>query len=309
MTRRCGIRNQTLNRCAVSAPKTSTAFAIPEMPNSDYHSHPSLSRSRVKLFRDNRDAFAAAMKHGRWREVEDDPNDNLIFGCALHAVALEGLTNSVIQIPTNVLTKAGARNGKAWDEFAEECAANGLTPLKEDAYRELKGMVDALYEHPRSKELLFGDDAVVEESIFWRDADTHLDLRCRPDVRRHLAYYRMGVDLKGVAETHPEPSTRAIEKFGYDLQHVLYRDGMKAVTGEEHGFTFVFVKKKWPHTVRCYELDDEWAKLAEDKTRRTLEQIAECKERGDWNEPGWETIQALSPPYKAKFSNQWEYVE
>ena len=281
--------------------------AIPSMPSHEYHAHNAVSASGVKQFRANRRAYYEIFEART--QPPEPPTDNLLFGTCIHTLTLEGVESTMIEIPEGVLTSNGQRRGKAWDEFEASCAERKLIPLKSDDYQRLKRIVKNLQEHPRARELLYGDDAVVEESIFWTDPDTHLRLRCRPDVRRHIGYFRTGVDLKGMADGTPEAFAWAITRNGYDIQDYLYRQGMFHRTGEDHGFTFVVVEKEWPHDVYCYELDDEYQKLAESKTRAALEEIATCRMTGNWNRPGWDTIQLLPPPYRAKFANQWEYVE
>lgn len=277
------------------------------MTSEDYHANrDAVSATTLKQFIACREAYYA-MYEARTHQPEESC-DKYLFGAAIHTVALEGVENTIIEIPEDKLAKNGAKSGNGWKEFNQECRERRLTPLKTNEYATLKQIVKKLKEHPRSRELLYGDDAVVEQSIFWVDKETQLRCRCRPDVRRCLAYFRQGVDLKGMADTSAEGFANSIVKCGYDIQSCLYRWGMEAATGEQHGFTFVVVGKEWPHLVCCYELSDEFEKLAERKTRLALERLAECRATGNWNSPGWDTIQAIEPPYRAKNPNQWEYA-
>lgn len=289
------------------ATKAAEVSTVRGMTSEDYHQHPYVSRSGIKLFRENREAYYEVFE-ARTRK-DDSTTDNLIFGVCLHTLALDGVDNTVIAIPDSALTSNGQRRGKAWNAFKAECNERGLTPLFWEEIETLKHMVAALQKHPRAKELLYGDDAVVEESIFWQDVDTGLWLRVRPDVRRNLGYFRAVVDLKSAADVSAEGFAYSATKFAYDIQHYLYKQGVKAATGEDHAFTFVVVEKEWPFRVRCYELDEEYERLAESKTRLALEQIAKCRLTNNWMPVGWDTIQAIQPPYKAKFANQWEYAE
>lgn len=281
------------------------AIAIPNLPNAEYHHRPELSRSAIKMFIESRDNFK--LTHIDRAAPIEEPSDALMFGVALHTVALEGVEKTIVQIPPDKLTKAGAKNGNAWADFEAECAERGLIPLKENEYQTLMSMVRALQGHPRAKELLYGNDAVVEESIFWRDDDTHLELKCRPDVRRTIGYLNVILDLKGVADISPQGFSNSVAKYGYDIQNHLYPSGALAITQADYAMCFICVEKKSPFRVRCYQLSEEYAGVARAKTVDALEAIAECKMTGNWNEPGWDLVQTIPPPAWLKYTNQWEY--
>lgn len=273
--------------------------------NEEYHASPALGTTGIKTFLHSREAFRDIfIDRTRAPEIA---SDNLMFGAAIHTVALEGVENTLIKIPEDKLAKNGAKSGNAWKDFAAECRERGLTPLKHEEYETLRAIVKNLKEHPRARELLYGDDAIVEESIYWTDEDTGLDCKCRPDVRRCWNFPLIGVDLKGMADISEQAFAKSIWSCGYYIQQYLYRQGMEALTGEQHDFVFVCVEKTWPHEVQCYQLNDEYQSLGDAKARETLEKIATCKMNGQWTRPGYDVIQTLPPPTWLKYQDQWEY--
>jgi exodeoxyribonuclease VIII len=157
-------------------------------------------------------------------------------------------------------------------------AINGKEVISQDQFETAEAVVKSIRKHPKASVLLSGGQAEV--SLFWDDADTGYQCKARVD------YLRPGhvlVDLKTTVDASLEEFKRSIAKFGYHRQQPIYKDGYKAVTGNEcAAFVFIAVETKPPYAVGVYMLDDESEQKGRDEYQSLLKQFAECQESGEW---------------------------
>lgn len=280
------------------------ATAHQSMPEAEYHSMTEfVSNSMRKVARESLERYEA--QYVTKTLPYQPPSRPQLFGASVHKLVLEGVASTVVQIPEEVLSKSGSRAGNAWKDFEASCTERGLTPLKRDEFKSLVDIHDAIMAHPLAQGCLFGAETSIERSIFWRDRDTELPMRCRIDVQSDGP----GIisDLKALRDVSPEAFAKAARKFGYDSQQYLYTEAVHALTGHYYSFVFVCVETSPPYRVRCYELNEDFKAMAESDTRRDLERIANCYRTGIWREPGWGRIQTVAPPSFARYEKEWEY--
>jgi exodeoxyribonuclease VIII len=126
---------------------------------------------------------------------------------------------------------------------------------------------------------------VTEHCYFWRDAETGLECKARPDYLRADNIY---IDLKTTDDASHEEFSRSVAKWAYFRQAAFYTDGLKAATGRDlAGCVLIAVEKEPPYGVAVYVLDDTAIEFGRLKYKQALYTIAECRKRNEW--PGYPT--------------------
>jgi hypothetical protein len=127
----------------------------------------------------------------------------------------------------------------------------------------------------------------AERSGFWKDKETGVWLKIRPDV---IPSHRGGemVDLKTCTSVQWVDLLRTVEQFGYDQQFALMRTVLRELKMPFTAAALVFVEKMPPHCVRVVELSDEDLDLGEAKNRTALRRFALCWNTNRWPGPAGE---------------------
>ena len=134
---------------------------------------------------------------------------------------------------------------------------------------------------------------MVENSLFWVDRETGIQLKCRPDL---LSPALACFDVKSTKDASPGEFDRSVYNFGYHFSAAMYLDGITQVTGEPLShFVFLCVEKTAPYCTAAYALDEDAMALGRKQYRRALETLAECQAKDAW--PGYaEQITPISLP-------------
>jgi hypothetical protein len=194
------------------------------------------------------------------------------------------------------------RNTKVWKEFAEKAHADGLEPIQESQFDAAMRQAAAVRALPEVKDALASGQAEI--SAYWRDDETGVLCRCRPDwmsIAGHDGCVLM--DLKTYSDASAAQFVRQVARKSYAGQAALYTDGFGKASGlMVHGFVFVAVETEWPHAAACYMLDHESLEAGRRWYRRHLTTYAECLRTGVW--PGYSPrIELLTLPRWATLEN------
>ena len=187
----------------------------------------------------------------------------------------------------------------AWKAAEADARARGETPIHIDDWRHIEAMVAVVRSHPLARLLLASGQP--EQSIYWRDEQTGVLLRARPDwLHRNKAGRLVVVDYKTTKSARPSDFRKSVGDFGYHQQEAWYRDGVAAVLGEEDPiFVFIAQEIEPPHAVIVAQLDTEDVDLGRRLNRRAIDTYAECVATGTWPAYG-DDIQHLALPAWAR---------
>lgn len=183
---------------------------------------------------------------------------------------------------------------------AEHAAAVGSRAIvTAEEMAQAEAIRDAVMAHPAAGKLLSPDAGVAELSCYWRDPETKVLCRCRPDFWRHDGVI---VDLKTARDASPEGFPKSLLSWRYHVQAAFYLDGIKRARAaggvdmpEPKAFVFVAVEKVAPYAVAVYHLDAQSVGIGRREYREDLAIYAECRRTGIW--PGYgDKIQSVSLP-------------
>lgn len=276
--------------------------AYDDMPLDAYHRDPvpegSLSSSGArKLLAPGCPArFRYEQIHGQ------DPKDDFDFGTAVHTLAL-GTGTRIVPIDAGNWMSGAAKAQRA------ACRENGTVPLLAKDYERAKAVARAIRNNPTAAALLRPDRGVAERSLFWRDPQTGVWRRARPDWLTESAEGRcLIVDIKSTLSAEPTEFAKSISKFGYHQQGDTYIDGVTELgVGEDPEFLMIAVEKQPPYLTEVYAMDAFTLSLGRARNRRALQIYRDCMKTGRW--PGYTNeITYLSLPPWAERSDSEEYL-
>lgn len=262
-----------------------TQPGVYEIPIERYHGEeicdsPSISSSGLKVIAKCPIKYWTHSNLNPSRQERKD-SDALKLGRAAHDLILDG-----VGWPDRYHIAPQGYNGtkKEWfsarDEL-REAESLGKTVLKWDDYVNVKGMADAISKHPIHKALGRGK---AEQTIVWKDAETGVWLRIRPDFLPDSQQFIP--DFKTTASADPDDFAKSVANFGYHQQAALYLDGLAAVFGErDRQFYFIAQEKDAPYIVQPFAIDAESVAWGRRLNRKAIRTFARCLETDTW--PGY----------------------
>ncbi len=271
--------------------------------NADYHADTShVGHSMLKDFLVSRRTYHA---RNIAKSLPEKRTTALDIGTVAHAAILEPhiIDDVCLEIPSDVLSKSGAKSGKAWKDFQTENAERILLHARE--IKQVRDMQAAVYANPACRKLL-ECDGPVEASIRWECERTGLKRKMRADKMPLGLGRPWVVDIKTCIDVSPAGFAKAMANFGYYTQAPYYSHGIEEKVGETPAFVFVAVGKEPPHPCRLYALSADAYELGEERVWSGLESLAACYESDEWGEPDETRIVDLDLPAWAYTNNQWE---
>lgn len=259
---------------------------------------PSISSSGLRTIelRSPMDFWAFSdLNPDRWQRPETDA---LSLGRAAHAILLgeEAFEESFAVVPEDAPQRptkpmlVAASEGRISDAYKKrqafwgpfDAALNGRTIVSEEQIDQIVQMSAALGRHPLVGPLFQGDGEV---SLIWRDEQTGVWLKARPDMIPAMGDVR--ADLKTIHDAALRACLRHIREHGYHMQGALTDLGLEAITGEkpQGSWVLVFIQKTPPYHVTPIEITEDALHWGAVRLRRAVNTFARCMETGDWPGP------------------------
>lgn len=214
--------------------------------------------------------------------VEEEDRPYFTLGSAVHTLLLResGFADRFIVRP-EAWKDWRKQEARDWRDAAIGKGLGVLTPADLDV---IKGIAKSMQSDPFIRE--GGFDGLAEHSIVWRDPETGVYLKARPDVLNIPA--RVIPDLKTISSADGQSCRRAIGEHGYHIQLALACEGLEILTGEkfDDGCFLVFAEKKRPYCVNVKPIDPQAIWLGRQIVRRAVRRFAGCLERNEW--PGYD---------------------
>ena len=262
-----------------------------EIDISDYHSQCtdgfSVSSSGLRLLEEKSPLHFWAEHVDPDRE-EPEQKKHFNLGQAVHTLFLgeRGFYEKFVIQPETYLASDG--KDKKWNNNANACkdwnadqAGAGLAILTKGQLEAIEGMARMLGREPMIKEhgLLSG---FIERSLIWKDRETGIWLKARPDVIPPIE--KTIVDLKTIGTSASDDDcSKSLGARGYYMQLALVNMGMEALLGRTiEEFILLFVETSKPYAYNIKPIDQRAIYLGECQIRRALRTLAGCLERDHW---------------------------
>jgi hypothetical protein len=282
-----------------------------DMSIGDYHNEIGLSSSSIKLILQNPQKFYTKYVLKKEKN-KTERNESLKMGSAAHAYLTEReefKKNYFVQLES--LNK----NTNKYKALAEELKKSGKEILDKDKFFDLIGMKKSLFnsviynqEDLKSAGLNFkgalnGDyvftGGYAEKSIFWKDKETGLILKSRPDYFKIDGLFNFVNDFKTVASAEENDFGRAIYLYGYYIQAAMELDAVFALTGVTGNFLNSTVEKEYPYCAAFYSYNDALLEMGRESRKKALSIFLECQKNNEWTSYQ-KSMKDISMPYWAE---------
>ena len=259
------------------------------MPLDDYHrgdicDGPSVSSSHLRLLWQKSPAhFWDQSPLNPQAEPREDTEDFILGRAVHHLICGEaGFANHFVVRPEK------APDGRAWngnnktckDWLAEQKKLKKFV-LTPDNVPQIRGMAVKISTHPLAPSMLNG---LVERSMFWKDKETGVWLKARPDIIPTAS--GDFVDLKTTRSVMFVDLQRSLADFGYAQQGALVLEGARSLDMEAVTFSLVWVEKSRPYSVRTSQLIDDDLLRGTRMNRVALRTFHSCLTSRSWPGPG-----------------------
>lgn len=267
-----------------------------DMPLEHYHSRDvcdgvSISSSGLrKLFNESPAHYWATSVYNKER-IEEEPSREMIIGRAMHHLIMGEADFARVfrKAPDEVPDAKGVL--KPWSlqlgyakEWVDARKREGKVAIFPKEVDQIRGMAQTIGLHPMVGAGAF--DGYIERSAFWRDKETGVWLKVRPDVIPSAS--GDFVDLKTTTSVQWNDLQRTIAQFGYAQQFALMREGFRVLGLPIASATLIFVERQPPHCVRIVSLRPQDLDDGERQNRHALRTFVRCYKSKRWPGPGGE---------------------
>ncbi|WGM31464.1 PD-(D/E)XK nuclease-like domain-containing protein [Brevundimonas sp. NIBR11] len=243
---------------------------------------PSISSSGLRTIWTESPAHFWAHSSLNPNRVPPKENEAFNVGRLAHKLLIEGREG---------LEKDFSIRPDEWDDYRTKAARAwrdeqllaGKTVVTEDDLADVTGMADSLGRHPLVRAGIL--DGKVERSLIWKDEETGVWLKARPDVIPNAS--GLVADLKTTTSVRTDALEKSLGAFGYHVQAALVGMGLRATLGiEMEEFALVWVEKEAPWCVRITTLTGADIERGQHQVRAALRTFADCLSSGRWPGPG-----------------------
>ena len=251
-----------------------------DLSSDAYHAAPGISNSGLSIIAERTPAHYKASL-----ETVRHATPAMLAGSRLHSAVLEPelFTQIYTVAPKfDLRTNVGKADKAAWEE-----ANPNRTAISGDEYSQSMFIADVLHANPTVRELLRGGHN--ERSVFARDPETGVLVKCRPDSDTVVSGRRIITDLKTTERASPEDFMWSAYRYGYFRQAPFYTDVCTWEGSEQpvEGFYFIAVEKEPPYAYIIYEAAPRFLQRGRDAYRSALNEYARCVETDTW--PAYDT--------------------
>lgn len=211
------------------------------------------------------------------RQGFKEQTDAMIMGSLVHCLVLQPeLFDSEYIISPNfdLRTKSGKEDSQLF-----EFSAIGKTIINSDDYKKALKMRDSALN-------VVGDfldisDAIIENAAFWKDSETGVLCKCKPDI--YIPSIGVAIDLKTTAGfATADYFGKSVKSFRYHVQQAFYTQGLQSNGFEVNNFLFVPVSKGESANCRAFQLDNSVVEYGNKLMRDDLNLWAYCEQTNNW---------------------------
>jgi len=179
--------------------------------------------------------------------------------------------NPELKSPTS--SKVYKEAKQEWfDKLPENCYV--IADEGKESMESIKGMIEQLKKDPTVWALLGATDYQV--SCFWKDEETGLELKSRPDVAKTKK--NVQIDIKTTRDASPHAFARQSTQLLYPIQAVMQIDGAikTGLMPSVEKYYWLAVEKEAPYNYALYYFTDVDRSIVDKKYRELLKKAAKA---------------------------------
>lgn len=263
------------------------------MTNEEYHAHPAIGASGLKLMARSPLHYWAAYIDPEREPMK--PSAAMALGTATHCAILEPHRfDDLYTVMPEGLDRRTTQGKALWAEIE----ATGKQVLKADDFDRLMRMRTAVQSSRDGMHVMLHATA-FEHSLFWTDSATGVACKIRPDIYvAPCAAFPSGLiaDLKTTSDASPAAFGRQAWGLSMHIQAALYTVGAQIALNlpQRPAFAWIAVESDRPHAVMVYHAPDDVIAYGDREVARLLELYARCMAEYHW--PAYGDAQPLTLP-------------
>ena len=260
---------------------------IPDLSNEEYHANKDYtSRSSIMDF--DKSPYTYWAKHLNPDRPIRESTPQMILGSAFHTLMLEPdkFNYEYAILPQKVLLKdVGRETYDAFKKLEKEMLEGSQTLITSDEYINLMNMKLTVEANKSAMQLI--NNARIENSFFWKDEHSGLNLKCRPDI----LHDNMIIDLKTTSNASPRHFQREMVDYGYHVQFAMIRDAVEIVEGRRiNNCINIVVETKYPYNMAIYIIDEFALEEGHMKYKQICLDLKNAITENKWADYGIQTI-------------------
>lgn len=238
-----------------------------KMSAEEYHAHQAVGSSSLRTL------IQQSPAHYLWnRENPGESTPAQRLGTIIHAAILEpGLYRESVVVEPEFAGKGSREAKENW-----HLENHGKMILKRDQVDMISGILKAISANKKASQLIAAGRA--EESLFWTDPETGIELKARPDFFRDA---HQVIDVKSTADAGYQSFKKDIGNYMYHVQAAVYLDGASHIFDRKFDeFIILAVEKEPPYAVNCFLLEESAINEGCALYYKALKTLAECMKTG-----------------------------
>lgn len=257
-----------------------------------YNSVDAVSQSMLKTMRASPRKFEACYIT---KTLSTDATPEQELGTKIHFAILEPerFDDRYCRIPKEVLASNGHRRGKAYDEWFEEMASIGKSPMTDAEWEK----IDHIRANADRNEILktFLQNArAIEAPIYWPERTEEGEVECKgiPDL---VCVKDWIIDVKTTSDL--KEFGRSAGKYAYHMQAAFYLRGASIVYESAYTcFAIAVVETVAPYRVHVKQLPTEAIIVGQSMVEESLAEYCRRKKTNDWSEVDENQLMMLDIP-------------
>lgn len=253
----------------------------------DYHENKShISTSSLKRAK-------KSLKEFEWYrsgKMEDGKKLHFDFGNAFELALCEGVDAMLKEVYIfdieNRPEKDKGITSKINQSWKKEIFASNKLVINGTGAESLEtiyAMLDSCNDDPTIKNIIFDKEALeFQASIFWKDPNTGLNLKTRPDLVQPTR--SIIVDVKTTIDGSPSKFGRDSANYDYPIQAIQQIDGAieSGLMESVENYFYLVVEKVAPYNATLYELETTDIEWLRDSYEGLKNKVAGALESGDF---------------------------
>gem|GEM_PF-5707225 len=230
-----------------------TPFMNYDLPDTEYHSKKEfISSSACKMILNKSPYYFLQHWCGL---IEQEEKDYFNFGRALHMALLmpKEFNDRYVVKPDFGRSKADQALKAKFYKDNEDAVI-----ISDKEKEQITFMIESVLDHRIASEML--KEGVAEVSIFFKEEETNVLCRARPDFIRQDPKTKSIdiIDVKTTIDAGKSRFSGDIYRYGYHTQLAFYKEAVEKSYGAQvDSVSILAIEKKFPYDAFLYTLDDE----------------------------------------------------
>lgn len=266
-----------------------------EVSSAEYHKLEYLSNSRLKLFADDPEEYAAV--YVAKSRVQKPPTPSMQLGTDIETWLFKGTIRDVMLLPEEFEGPNGRKSEafRAWKMTQRGKKVLTVEQAASDPhYRHYFEIAENLERHELANYLLYWPGVRVHDAIQWRDPTFGVERMCQLDLFRENESI---TDVKTARSILKDEWERDAYDLKYHWQAATYIDAVYELYGIDVPFYWIVIKNSPGYGVEVFKASEEQIETGRAEYRAALKRWVACRDSGNWRSPTFGLATEVGVPF------------